>query len=149
ELAQRAGATINVTWDGGWENYAPLSMTLFASVLADLVENRGVTNLRWATVENEPNTTDIKMSNYRRLYVSLDHQLKRLGLRGQIGLMGGALVSGTSPLHQTRADWFRFMGARMQSLLDAYSIHLYWNYRQPAVLAKRLFQAERQVASLP
>ena len=149
ELAQRAGATINVTWDGGWENYAPLTMTLFASVLADLVENRGVTNLRWATVENEPNTTDIQMSSYRRLYVSLDHQLKRLGLRGQIGLMGGDLVSGTSPLGQTRADWFRFMGTQMQRLLDAYSIHVYWDYRHPEILAKRLFQAKRQVDSLP
>jgi hypothetical protein len=60
QLAQRTGAEINLTWQsGGWED-PEASMTRFAGVLSELVDERDVTNLRWVTVQNEPNTPTSK-----------------------------------------------------------------------------------------
>jgi hypothetical protein len=148
ELAQRAGAVIDVTLSGGWEGYRQLSMLLFASVLADLVHNRGITGLKWATVENEPNMTNLWLSTYRKLYVSLDHALRLNGVRDRIGLMGGDLVDGTSLRGQTLNQWFRFMGRRMP-MLDAYSVHLFWSYRHPGKLLGRLSRVRTIVQALP
>ena len=59
ELAQRVGATINVTWQSGGVAQPDQSMRRFADVLAYLARSRGLTNLSWATVQNEPNSTKI------------------------------------------------------------------------------------------
>jgi hypothetical protein len=57
QLAQTAGATINITWQGGNLDVAGGNVQRFANVLIDLVKNRGITNLRWLTLQNEPNRT--------------------------------------------------------------------------------------------
>ncbi|MGB2952418.1 MAG: hypothetical protein WBB74_03360 [Gaiellaceae bacterium] len=149
QLAQRTGATINITWDGGYERWASLGMTKFAAVLADLVRNKGVTGLKWVTVENEPNSTHVSMYAYAAMYAALDHALRQLGLRQQIRLMGGDLVGTTSPLGRTQADWFRFMATKMTALLDAYSIHVYWDYWDTAKLVRRLTEVRQIVDRLP
>jgi hypothetical protein len=149
ELAQRAGATINVTWSGGWVDEPVQNMGRFAAVLADLVNNDGVTNLKWVTVQNEPNSGLLGTSLYLKIYRSLDKALRQVGMRGKIGIMGGDLVGTVSPLGQTQTDWFEFMATEMPSLVDAYSIHVYWDYWDPAKLARRLTDVQRIVAALP
>jgi hypothetical protein len=149
ELAQRAGATINVTWSGGWVDEPVENMGRFAAVLADLVNNYAVTNLRWVTVQNEPNSGLLGTALYLKIYRSLDRALRQVGLRGKIGVMGGDLVGTVSPLGQTQTDWFEFMATKMPSLVDAYSIHVYWDYWNPAKLVRRLTEVHRIVAALP
>ena len=69
------------------------AMTTFADVLEELVEATGYTNVRWVTVANEPNSTGLTMAEYEALYRALDAELVARGLRDQIRLMGGDLVS--------------------------------------------------------
>ena len=149
QLAQRAGATIDVTWEGGGESQPFTTMQRFADVLADLVRNDGVTGLRWATVENEPNTTRLSTWTYMELYRQLDRALRDRGLRSQIRLLAGDLVGTRSPTGQTQEDWFRFMAVHMTNWVDAYSIHVYWDYWHPAKLVRRLTEVRQIVNTLP
>ena len=149
QLAQRAGATINVTWAGGGESTPAATMARLAGVLVDLVKNRGVTNLRWVTIENEPNRTRITMDAYDALYRALDRDLADAGVRSRIRFMGGDLVEAPSPLGQTQTQWFTFLGTRMADLLDAYSVHIFWDYWDTGKLARRLTQVRQIVDSLP
>ena len=57
-LAQEAGATINITYQTAAQaRLQPgVSMARFAGVVEELVEVHGLSNLRWLTVQNEPNT---------------------------------------------------------------------------------------------
>jgi len=148
QLAQRAGATINVTYQS-MTGDAELSMPAFGHVLADLVLNRGVTNLRWVTIQNEVNSTKTTMDQYDRMYRLLDATLVADGVRDRIRFMGGDLVEQTSPLGQTQGDWFRFMAERMNDVLDAYSVHVYWNYWGRAKATSRLKTIRKIVDALP
>lgn len=149
QLAQRAGAIVNVTWAGGGENDPATSMAQFGDVLGDLVKNRGITNLRWVTVENEPNRTRNTMAQYEALYRALDRDLTARGVRKQVRFMGGDLVEARSPLGQTQRDWFTFLGTRMADLLDAYSIHVFWDYWDTPKLVRRLTEVRQIVDALP
>jgi hypothetical protein len=124
QLAHEAGATINVTYQA--VNVAKAnpvaSMTRFAGVLEDLVEARGYTNVRWVTVANEPNGTNLTMAEYEALNRALDAQLIERGLREQIRMMGGDLIS------TSQRAWFQYIAANMNDLFDAYSVHIYWDY---------------------
>jgi hypothetical protein len=148
ELAQRAGATINVTL----QTLGPTPETdvpAFGHALADLVLNHGVTNLRWATIQNEVNTTRVTTDAYDAAYRLLDATLTQDGVRDRVRLMGGDLVAQVSPLGQTQADWFGFMASRMADLLDAYSIHVYWNYWDADKIQRRLREVRAIVDALP
>jgi hypothetical protein len=149
DLAQRAGATINVTWGGGGELDPQGSMSRFADVLVDLVRNRGITRLRWVTLENEPNSNRVTMDQYEALYRALDADLRNAGIRNQIRFMGGDLVAATSPLGQSQADWFGFMASRLGDLLDAWSIHVFWDYWDTPKLVRRLTEVRQIVDALP
>ena len=149
QLAQRAGATINVTWAGGGESTPATTMARFAGVLVDLVKNRGAANLRWVTVENEPNRTRITMAQYEALYRALDRELVAAGVRDRIRFMGGDLVEAPSPLGQTQTEWFTYLGTHMADVLDAYSVHIFWDYWDTGKLARRLTQVRQIVDSLP
>ena len=56
-LAQEAGATINITYQTATRAKSKPAeyMAEFAAVLDDLVRVRGFTNVRWVTIQNEPN----------------------------------------------------------------------------------------------
>ena len=149
QLAQRAGSTINVTWAGGGESTPDTTMARFAGVLVDLVKNRGITRLRWVTVENEPNSSRITMDQYAALYRALDRDLAAAGVRTQIRFMGGDLVQAKSPLGKTQAQWFAFLATNMADLLDAWSIHVYWDYWDTPKLVRRLTQVRQIVDALP
>ena len=142
KLAQDAGAIINITWQGGQADET--KMTRFANVLELLVRD-GARNIRWATIANEPNTepdpenpdplTPQKLGEAYRL---LDRKLTQKGIRSQIKLMGGDLIEGpenpsVSRLHEVsphnQLAWFRHIASsHLDDILDAYSVHIYWNY---------------------
>jgi len=149
QLAQRAGSVVNVTWAGGGESDPAGTMAQFTGVLVDLVQKRRLTNVRWVTVENEPNRTRITMAQYEALYRALDRDLTANGVRKQIRFMGGDLVEARSPLGQTQADWLTYLATRMGDLLDAYSIHVFWDYWDTAKLVRRLTQVRQIVDALP
>jgi len=110
-LAQRAGATINITI----QSVAPYvakpeaGMNEFADLLETLVQD-GATNLRWVTLQNEPNsvwknfqpvnpTTHKPMAPslitpplLNHMYRLLEAELVQRGLREQIRFMGGDLL---------------------------------------------------------
>jgi hypothetical protein len=130
QLAHESGATINITYQTAAVarlNPVP-SMTRFAAVLEDLVETRGLTNVRWVTVQNEPNTPGalITLEQYNALYRALHAQLVERGLRDHLKLMGGDLIESSGARFHT--IWWEYMEHNMSDVLDAYSVHIYWNY---------------------
>jgi hypothetical protein len=140
-LAQRAGATINVTWQGG--SFPEATAQKFTDVLADLIRNRGVDNLRWVTIQNEPNSTSITPEQNEQMYRLLDRDLVAAGLRDHIRFMGGDLVQ------NNQRTWFQYMADHMGDILDAYSIHVFWDYWDTPKLQQRLTEVRAIVDSLP
>src|SRR5436190_2757548 len=130
--AQRAGATINVTWQGGGFNNISGNMAKFGAVLLDLVQNKGITNLRWVTIQNEPNdpNNQFTMQQWEAEYRALDQDIA--DVRGQVRLMGGDLVQ------DNQRAWFDYMANHMADVLDAWSIHVFWDYWDTAKLQARL-----------
>lgn len=128
-MANETGAKINITYQTAARarlNPGPF-MAQFAAVLEDLVKSRGYTNIRWVTIQNEPNTAaNLTMEKYEELYRALHKELADRGLRSQIGLMAGDLVeSGATGSHRA---WMSYITTHMLDIVDAYSEHIYWNY---------------------
>ena len=133
QLAHEAGATIDITYQSTTRAklQPDLFMGQFAAILDDLVRTRGLTNVRWVTVQNEPNDTVVTLEQYNALYRALHTHLVARGLREQIGLMGGDLLERGDGMNLPNPDqrvWFQYMAANMNDILDAYSVHIYWNY---------------------
>ena len=130
QLAQDAGATINITYHAVdvAKTIPVVSMTRFADVLEELVRSRGNTNVRWVTVGNEPNSTNLTLPQFEALYRALHEQLVARGLRDQIGIMAGDLVESSGAVGSNHRNWFRYMVEHMNDIVDAYSVHIYWNY---------------------
>jgi hypothetical protein len=123
-LAHEAGATINITYQSiGRALGNPVAfMDRFGAVIEELVETRGYGNVRWVTLQNEPNSTGIPPESYERIYRVFAAELDDRGLRDHVRLMGGDLVANNQRL------WFRYLAEHMNDLLDAYSVHVYWQY---------------------
>jgi hypothetical protein len=147
QLAQSTGATINVTWQGGTLSVANGTIPKFAAVLIDLVRNRGVTNLRWLTLQNEPNRTRITMAQYEAQYRALDPYIQ--AIRGQVKYMGGDLVRAPDVGAPNQQAWFQYMATKMADILDAYSIHVFWDYFDTQKLVDRLTEVRAIVDALP
>ena len=147
QLAQSTGTTINITWQGGTLNVANGTIPKFASVLIDLVRNRGITNLHWLTLQNEPNRTKITMPAYEAQYRALDPYIQ--SIRGQVRYMGGDLVRGPDVGPPDQTAWFQYMATNMSDILDAYSIHVFWDYWDPKKLVDRLTEVRTIVDALP
>jgi hypothetical protein len=170
KVAQKAGATINVTWQGGplaTPEQRKTSVTRFAKVLEILSKQEHISNLRWVTIANEPNTPPrrrkkkpgetpppkppkptVTPGRLADMYRRLDKQLTDKGLRQQIRFMGGDLIDPVkdpkSPYHEKR--WFEHMSTNLHDVLDAYSVHIYWNYWNTGKFKKRL-DAVRDIVS--
>lgn len=149
QLAQRARATINITWQGSTFAFAVANMSRFADVLADLLQNEGIDSL-WVTMFNEPNSTRLTLPQYEQVYRLLDGYLRDRGVRDRVHFMGGDLVGTTSPLGQSQTDWFTYMATHMADLLDAWSVHVYWNFWEPEKIDRRLATEVRTIyAAIP
>jgi hypothetical protein len=147
QLAQSAGTTINITWQGGTLNVANGTIPKFADVLIDLVRNRGITNLRWLTLQNEPNRTKITPEVYEAQYRALDPYIQ--SIRGQVRYMGGDLVRGPDVGAPNQDVWFQYMATHMADILDSYSIHVFWDYWDTQKLVDRLTEVRAIVDALP
>jgi hypothetical protein len=142
QLAQSTGTDINITWQGG-----TLLPQKFADVLLDLVRNRGITHLKWVTIQNEPNRTRITMETYEKQYRDLDPLIQ--SIRGQVRYMGGDLVRGPDTGAPNQEAWFQYLATHMSDLLDAYSIHVFWDYWDTQKLVDRLTEVRQIVDALP
>ena len=138
-LAQRTGTAINITLQGlgaAVLHTHPRLIAQFADEVAALVTNHGVSRLRWLTLRNEPNdpTAPMDKALYAQCYVDLDAELRRLGVRDKVRLMGGDLRS------ENQRAWFTFIAGHEQlcAILDDLSIHVYWDYFRPAKMRARL-----------
>jgi hypothetical protein len=147
QLAQSTGTTINVTWQGGTLSVANGTIPKLADVLIDLVRNRGITNLRWLTLQNEPNRTRITMAQYQAQYRALDPYIQ--SIRGQVKYMGGDLVRAPDIGAPNQQAWFQYMANNMADILDAYSIHVFWDYFDTQKLVDRLTEVRAIVDALP
>lgn len=147
QFAQSTGTDINITWQGGTLSVAAGTVQKFADVLVDLVRNRGITHLRWLTLQNEPNRTRITMDTYERQYRELDPYIQTI--RGQVRYMGGDLVRGPDVGLPNQEAWFQYLAAHMSDILDAYSIHVFWDYWDTQKLVDRLTEVRAIVDALP
>ena len=140
QLANEAGATIVIAYQTpATAKGAPaLWMARFADVVEELVRTRGLTNVRWVSIANEPNSTNLTLPQYEALYRALDAELIARGLRGQIGLIGGDLVQATEGAASGHRVWFDYMVAHMNDVVDAWSEHIYWNYWDHFRMEERL-----------
>jgi hypothetical protein len=142
QFAQSTGTDINITWQGG--TFQPQQ---FASVLLDLIRNKGITHLKWVTLQNEPNRTRMTMAAYEKQYRDLDPLIQ--SIRGQVKYMGGDLVRGPDTGAPNQAAWFQYMASHMSDILDAYSIHVFWDYWDTEKLVARLTEVRAIVNALP
>ena len=161
-LARDTGATINLTWQGGklkTDDDRKASIAQFADVLEHLVTREGLDKLRWVTIQNEPNTREKKNKKTGKtpekivtperlddMYEKLDRRLREKGLRQQIRFMVGDLIR-ESPDNQQL--WFEHMDRSLAGLMDAYSVHIYWNYFNVSKFEERLTEVRRFIAALP
>ncbi len=144
ELAQKAGADVNITW---WflthasndvateETYIDADMQNFATTVNDLVKNHGITVIKELTIQNEPDSVGYIKANmalYEYAYRRLDFYLKEDGIRNQIRLVGGDLVL------NGQAPFFLYMAQHMDDVLDGWSEHIYWNYYDAGYMITRL-----------
>lgn len=154
ELAQAAGASVNVTWPGGYTgtgaDFARLQMESLAALLHDEVFERGHTAIRYVTIQNEGNTakpdrvcpgqrtgTYICRVDMNTAYRTLDAALRAQDppLRGPdaphlIRFIGGDLVygRGAGDNDNDYRSWMTWMHQNMDDILDGWSIHVYWFY---------------------
>lgn len=143
ELAQRAGASINITWWHGPYPDPERQMRQFADELAHLIEDRQLDAVRAITIQNEVNLTMVTQETYQQLYRLLDGYLRRAGLRDRIRFVCGDLVG------DGQLSWFQYMAANMTDVCDAWSVHIYWEYFDTPKLAERLTEVRALVDGLP
>jgi hypothetical protein len=137
QLAQWSGATINLTWQGGTLDVKSGTIPKLAAFINEEVPKIG--GLRWLTIQNEPNSTKMTPADYEAQYRELDPYLANV--RGQLRYMGGDLVRGDG--QQDQAFWFQYMAAHMRDILDAWSIHVFWDYWDTPKLVARLTEVRR------
>jgi hypothetical protein len=145
-LAHRSGARINITWQGSGVPFALANMSRFADVLAERVASLGISEL-WVTLFNEPNSTRITLAQYEQVYRLLDAELRERNVRDHVHFMGGDLVGTTSPLGQSQRQWFTYLADHMGDLLDAWSVHVYWDFWDAGKIDRRLEAEVRTIFS--
>lgn len=142
ELAQAAGADVNITWwylthvsAADQEAATDQDMHNFANTLIDLIKNHGITVIHQITIQNEPDPiawikNDMAIYNYA--YRRLNYYLTQAGIRNPIKFIGGDLVlDGQMP-------FFTYMAENMNDVLNGWSEHIYWHYWDPGYMTYRL-----------
>ncbi len=148
ELAHRARADINITWQGSTFEFAMRNMDRFADVLEGLLRDGVAGDRIWVTLFNEPNTTQRTLPEYEQVYRLLDRHLRDRGVRSRVQFMGGDLIRST--VGASQAEWFRYMARNMGDLLDAWSVHVYWDFWETDKIDERLLREVRTVfAAIP
>jgi len=143
ELAQAAGATINVTLWSGWEAHPSQSSTVMSRLLKDLIVNHSLTAIRYVTLQNEVNSTKITMEEYNAFYRMFDQDLRKDGIRDKIQIVGGDLI------RNRQADWLRDLATELSNVCDGHSVHIYWSYTDALDAIKRLRGIAQVSKTLP
>jgi hypothetical protein len=142
-LAQRAGATVNCTlWHGPYPDLN-LAAQQMADMMADFIRNHHLTAIKYVTLQNEPNSTQMTMERYNALYRAFHDAMKRNGLRDQIKIVGGDLLAIKQP------EWFHNLADNLADVCDGYSVHMYSDYWDEEKLIKRRTEIAALAASLP
>ncbi|HEX6700426.1 MAG TPA: hypothetical protein VF101_06800, partial [Gaiellaceae bacterium] len=130
------GGTINITLQALGPNVIkkhPTAVKDFAAELVRQVRDAHIDKLRWVTLRNEPNgSSPMDKNDYANAYREIDGQLRADGVRPPLQIMAGDL------LLNNQLDWFQFIGKNMANIVDAYSIHVYWDYRSPTKIDDRI-----------
>jgi hypothetical protein len=140
QLANESGATILIAYQSiTFAKAKPdVFMNRFGDLLKELVVDDGWHNVRWISIGNEPNSTALTLPQYEAMYRALDARLRALGIRDEIGLVGGDLVQNSEGTPGGHRAWFDYMVAHMNDVLDGWSEHIYWNWDQPQRMEERL-----------
>jgi hypothetical protein len=117
-------------------------MAAFADVLNTLIVDHGLTAVNQVTIQNEVNSTNMTMDDYKACYASLDTALVSRGIRSQIRFVGGDLVQ------TNQQSWFSYMASNMSDLLAGYSSHIYWDDNDAAKPVSRLTEVVNIVKGL-
>lgn len=115
QLEQVSESSVNIAYPRGPYTDIGEQMSSFADVLGDLIVTRGLTAVKYVTARNEVNS----MATCRQLYTELAADLKKLGIRKSVGLIGGDLV------RTNQQAWFTYMADNMSGILDGHSTHIY------------------------
>src|SRR5439155_7924692 len=109
------------------------------------IREENLTCIQYVTIQNEPNESEwkVKFSIYAPLYLALDDELRKLGMRDRIKIICGDLVS------DDQENWFHDIANNLANVSDGYSIHAYWNYWNPERMVKRLHTVRTIVDNLP
>jgi hypothetical protein len=147
ELAQRSGAKVllQLWYDPTrYENPDDVARK-FANAIAALRRERGLTAIRFASIQNEPNEfdKDITPQKYVQVYRALDRALRDLKLRDDVRIIGGDLV------YEHQKHWFELLGAQLADVLDGYSIHVYWDYWDIERFRRHIQSVNEVMAKMP
>ncbi|MDB4955585.1 MAG: hypothetical protein JWO36_3154 [Myxococcales bacterium] len=142
-LAERSGASVNVTyWHGPYPDPAG-QMTAFSNELVRLIHDLGHDAVREITIQNEVSSTLVTQPLYEQLYRNLDQDLRTAGIRDHIKFVCGDL------LRTNQASWFDYLATHMTDVCDAYSVHIYWNYFDVPYMVTRVTEVHDIVAAMP
>ncbi len=105
----------------------------------------GLTAIQYATIQNEPNDDgkNITDEKYVQLYRLLDRALRDEGIRGDVKIVAGDLV------YEHQDSWFELMGRKLADVVDAYSIHCYWDYWDIDRFSRHIDKVNASLAKLP
>ena len=78
------------------------------------------------------------LAEYEQVYRSLHRLLVERGVRDRIRFMGGDLTR--SEQGPSQAEWLRYMASHMGDLLDAWSVHVYWDFWDTDKIDERLLR---------
>jgi len=79
------------------------------------------------------------MEQYNAFYRMFDGDLRKIGIRDKIQIVGGDLV------RTRQADWLWDLATNLAPACDGHSVHIYWDYTQAADAIRRL----RGIATVP
>jgi len=144
DLAQTAGATVNVTFWHGPYPHPEKDAQACRDAIKEILLDRHFTNVQYVTIQNEINLTKLPLEPYLHVYKSFDRDLRAAGLRDKVKIIGGDLYVHDSPL-----KWFNILAANLADVLDGYSVHLYSEYDNPAHMDQRLTMCRDIVDHLP
>lgn len=146
-LAQDSGAKILLQFWYDPNRYAdPEGVARrFADAIATLRSQYGLTSIRYATLQNEPNDddSDITPERYVPLYRAFDRALRDRGIRDQVKIIGGDL------LEEREDQWFSMLAKELSPVLDGYSTHVYWDYWDIEKMKRRMRGTPEIVQTLP
>ena len=146
-LAQDSGASVLLQfwYDPGHYQDPDDVARRFATAIAELRDKHGLTAIRYATIQNEPNEheDDITQERYIAVYRAFDRALRERGIREQIQIIGGDLV------HEHDKHWFSMLARDLSPMLDGYSIHVYWDYWNIEPMETHIRGVRDLVAQMP